>query len=555
MLQPSRSVPMNRFAPCTLALALAALPAFAAGDGSPRAAAGGGRLGTVDFPTSCSPEVQADLERGLALLHHMMYEEAALAFDVAAAAEPSCGIAYWGKAMTFIHPLWLQPVDEAGLAAGRRLVARGRDSERLSARERAYLDAVGAYYLEAGDRDESTRLQRFAAAWRQVYERFPDDPEAACFHALGLLATASPADKSYEQQRWAGGIAERVLQEIPDHPAGHHYLIHAYDSPPLAQRALAAARNYGTIAPDIPHPLHMPTHIFTRLGLWQESIDWNRRAAVAGRNVADPHVGAMHQLHALDYLVYAYLQRGEDEEAKAVVDDVLGFKGPVHYDPATAYTFAAAPVRYALERRDWQEAALLNPRRPTFFPWDDFPQFEALTWFGKALGAARSGDAEAAAAAIETLADLRGRLPTTTTGRYWRQQVDIQRKAATAWLLLAQKKRDAALAAARQAAAVEATTEKHPVTPGEVVPAAELLGDMLLELGQAGAARKAYEQALERSPNRFNALYGAGRAAELAGDREAAGRFYRQLTQVAVTGAKREGLRQAKAFLTKGSRV
>lgn len=550
-----KTVPMNRFAACTLALVLAAVPALAADDGSPPAAAGGGRLGTVDFPTSCSQEVQADLERGLALLHHMMYEEAALAFDDAAATEPSCAMVHWGKAMTFIHPLWQEPVDEAGLAAGRRLVARGRDSQRISDRERAYLDAVGAYYLEAGDRDESERLERFAVGWRQVHERFPDDPEAACFHALGLLATASPADKTYGQQGRAGDIAERVLREIPDHPGGHHYLIHAYDSPPLARKALATARSYGRIAPDIAHPLHMPTHIFTRLGLWKESIDWNRRAAAASRNVADPHVGTMHRLHALDYLVYAYLQRGEDREAKGVVDDVLGFNGPVHYDPATAYTLAAAPVRYALERRAWREAALLHPRRPAFFPWDDFPQFEALTWFGRALGAARSGDAEAAAAAIKTLAALRGRVPDTTTGRYWRQQLDIQRDAATAWLLLAQKKRDAALATARQAAALEATTEKHPVTPGEVVPAAELLGDMLLELGMADAARESYERVLERSPNRFNAVHGAGRAAELAGDREAAGRFYRQLTELAVAEAKREGLQQANAFLTKGSGV
>lgn len=523
-----------------LAFPLACAPGDDAGPGS-RADAGragaagyGERVGAVDLPADCADEAVPHLERGLALLHSMTYEGAREAFAAAADADPGCALAPWGEAMSWIHPLWNDPPSEEAFAAGAAVVERARAAGAASGRAGAWVDAVAAYY-EAGRREsERPNLEAFAAGWKAAHERFPDDPEAALFRSLSGLALADPSDKSYGVQLASGAVAESVLAAHPDHPGAHHYVIHAYDYPPLAERAEAAARGYADLAPEVPHALHMPSHIFTRLGQWEESIEWNARSAEAAAAHRVDGAVAMHQLHALDYLAYGHLQRAEDAKAAEVALTVAKLEGPFQVTLAGAYALAAVPARLALEREDWETAAGLDPRAADF-PWERFPAMEAIGWFAKGIGAARSGDAAGGNAAAARLAELRDAIPSGSA--YWATQVEIQRLAVLAWTRLAEGDRDAALATMRESADLEATTEKHPVTPGEILPARELLGDMLREMGRYEEAIAAYEAALERSPNRFRGLYGAGRAAELGGDREAAAAWYGKLLEVVAPGA------------------
>ncbi|NIS78838.1 MAG: hypothetical protein GTO14_01095, partial [Anaerolineales bacterium] len=402
---------------------------------------------------------------------------------------------------------------------------------------------------------ERARLASFEQAWERVHREFPDDLEAASFYALAHMATATSKDKSYQKQKEAGAIMEAVLAEIPDHPGAHHYIIHAYDFPGLADRALEVARDYGKVAPEVPHALHMPTHIFTRLGLWQESIDWNRRsAAAAWKNRVDGAI-SLHYPHALDYLAYAYLQQAQDEKAKEIMETTLSLSGPFHdlNAESSAYALAAVPARYTLERQQWVSATNLKPREPASFQWGDrFAAYEAITHFARALGAARSGNTTAAQSALtelETLHDV-----VAHTSAYWANQIEILQLSARAWLALEEGKQVEALRLMQLAAGLEASTEKSPTTPGEVLPARELLGDMLLELERSEEALAEYEGSLERSPNRFNSLYGAGRAAELAGDKKRATAYYQKLLEVvAQADTGRPRLRHARRFLDSGS--
>ncbi len=374
--------------------------------------------------------------------------------------------------------------------------------------------------------------------------------EAASFYALALMATALPSDKTYAKQIQAGNLAKQVLTEIPDHPGGHHYIIHAYDYPSLARDALEVAHSYGEIAPAIPHALHMPTHIFTRLGYWQESINMNRRAADAAlKHPAGDQVSA-HYLHALDYMAYAHLQRAEDEKAQAVLELLDNFQGSAQTRVASAYSFAAVPARIALERQQWADAAVLIPRIPANYPWDQFPAMEAITHFAKAIGAARSGDRETAVQSLRRLEELRDEA--VRTSDYWANQIEIQRLSGEAWLTYEEGKKLEALEMMRRNAELESSTEKHPVTPGEVLPAREQYADMLVEMGQYQKALGEYELALERNPNRLNSLYGAGRAAELAGNVSKAQQYYGMLVEMtSESGNDLERIQVAKAFLTK----
>ena len=506
-------------------------------------------LGTVHFPTSCDDAANSHMQRGLALLHHMTYEEARQSFATAAEADSECGMAYWGVAMTYIHPLWPDVIPEERLLQGWELVAKARATGEKTDRELAYIEAIEAYYEDGLERDERTRLASFAEAWRQLHENYPDDIEAAAFYSLAHMATAAASDKSYEKQMLAGRIAEQVLAQVPDHPGGHHYVIHAYDSPPLAERALEVARNYGNVAPNVPHALHMPSHIFTRLGLWQESIAWNRRAADAAR-LPTGEIHLHHHLHALDYLVYAYLQGAQDRKAEEVLRGMDGLEPPFHSHSAVPYTFADVPARLALERQRWQEAAAIQPRQPSAVPWNRYPQIEAISHFARALGAARNGDPARAREALQKLGELHERVAASTAPYDWASQVEIQRLTALAWLTYEEGDTQRALALMREAADLESSTEKSPVTPGEVLPARELLGDMLMELGRHEEALAEYEMALDRSPGRFNSLYGAGRAAALAGDSGKAAAYFGQLVEnCRQTEAHRPRLQQAKAFL------
>ncbi len=492
--------------------------------------ASGAALGTVQLPNSCSAGAAIHLERGLALLHNMTYEEARSNFASAAESDPDCAMAYWGQAMTLVHPLWSDPPDEAEFEHGKALLEKAR-AKAADDRESAYVAALAGYYDKGRGETEKPNLIGFEQGWQTFHEAYPDDPEGAAFYALAQLSTVDASDKTFSKQRVAGALAERVLAQVPDHPGAHHYIIHAYDNPALSEYAEDVARSYSDVAPDIPHALHMPTHTFTRLGLWKESIDWNRRSADAAlkRPVGDQI--SLHYFHALDYLAYAFLQRAQDQKASAVLAELQAVEPPYQPHIASAYTFAALPARLRLERHLWDEAAALPTRAPDSYPWDTAPAAEAITYFARALGAARSGGFDQAREDLAMLATIQEDL--ASKGSVWAKPAQIQRLSALAWLAFEEGSTDGALTTMRAAAQMEAGTEKHPVTPGEVLPARELLADMLLELGRYSEALAEYEAALDRSPNRFNSLFGAGRAAELGGDTEPAVRYYSLLLEVA----------------------
>ncbi|MFW6039722.1 MAG: hypothetical protein ACOC9N_01430 [Gemmatimonadota bacterium] len=533
--------------PPIVCLALSAVLACSPGDG-PAEEEAAEQLGTVHLPVSCGATADEALERGLALLHHMTYEPAEAAFAEAADANPDCALAHWGEAMTFVHPLWSDPPTAEKFDRGVEALAAARAVDDATEVERAYVEAVGAYFDTGRQAEERPNLEAFATGWEEAHEAFPDDPEIRAFHALSILGVADPGDEELEAQRRAGALAEELLEEHPEHPGAHHYAIHAYDYPALAERALPVARSYGEIAPSVPHALHMPTHIFTRLGLWDASIDFNERSAEAARENPVNGAVSLHFFHALDYLAYAHLQRAEWDAARAVLDTVRSVEGPMMVEVATPYTLAAVPARFALEREAWATAAALPAAVPADYPWEQFPAIEAISHFARGIGAARNDDAVAARASVERLAELRDAAAATSS--YWADQVEIQRLAVEAWAEHAAGSAEAGLATMRRAAELEASTEKHPVTPGEVLPARELLGDMLLDLERYEEAEAAYAAALERSPRRLRSLYGAGRAAELAGDDASAAEWYGQLVELTADGDRTaERIRRAREFV------
>jgi hypothetical protein len=375
----------------------------------------------------------------------------------------------------------------------------------------------------------------------RIYLTYPEDREAAVFYALALNATALPTDKTFANTLRAAAILQEVFAEQPDHPGVAHYLIHSYDYPPLAQHGLDFAQRYGGLAPAVSHAQHMPSHIFTRLGYWQESIRSNLAAAQAAANDFD-------LLHAKDYLVYAYLQLGQDQRASGVLAEIMGFPRAADENVATAYAFAAMPARYALERGRWTDAAALS-LHPSGFTWSRFPEFEAITVFARAMGAARNGDAAQARQDAERLEALRDAV-SARGDAYWAEQVAIQREVALAWVARAEGRNQEALALLRAAAEREDATDKHPVTPGPIAPARELLGELLLELNAPGEALAAFEASQRVEPNRFRGLFGAARAADLAGDRERARTYYAQLLALAEhADTARPELQQARAYL------
>ena len=488
------------------------------------------KLGRVHFPTSCKPEFQPAFERGLALLHSFGYGEAEKAFAEVAAKDPRCAMAQWGIAMSQFHVIWGPPT-ESEFAAGRAAAQKAAAIGAQSTREREYIAAIGAFYQGDGV-PHPARVAAFEHAMAGVAERHPEDREAAIFHALALLGVAynSPPDKTYARQKQAAEILNRLLPLEPEHPGIAHYLIHSFDYPALAELALPAARAYARIAPSSPHALHMPSHIFTRLGLWRESIESNLASAEAARKlVAKTHPGATSYdaLHAMDYLEYAYLQTGQDEKAREVVEGV----GKVtSFDVASfqaGYAMAAIPARYALERRAWKDAAALGVR-PATFPWDKYPYAEAIIHFARAVGSARAGDLDPARQAVAKLASIQAALQ-GQKGFDWATQVEVQRRAAAGWLARAEKRDGEAVNLLRSAADLEDSTDKHPVTPGSILPAREQLADLLAELGRPAEALAEYEASLRAAPGRLNSCYGAAQAAEGAGQTEKAQGFSGQL--------------------------
>lgn len=483
----------------------------------------GDGLGQVVMTLSCGEEADTQLVPALALLHHMTYTEAEAMFRNAAEIEPDCSLAHWGVAMSYVHPLWPDVVGEEQLRDGSEHLEMARQASIRDARTDAFIAALAGYYEAPEGATEPERLAAFRNGWAAAHEAFPDDPEAASFHALSILATAS-GDAGHPDQRRAGEILEEVNAAVTNHPGGHHYTIHAYDFPALAEGALPTARRYGEVAPDNPHALHMTSHIYTRLGLWEDSIEYNRRAADAA--YGSPMGGRVshHALHALDYLVYAHLQRGDHAAAEEVAAELASLD-EAHDSAATAYAAAAVPVRMVLERENWEAAAEMTEPTEGHLAWESYPHLAAIPVFARAIGSARTDRLERAEEAVARLAELRdaaGQVP----GAYdWATQVEIQRLAAQAWLEHARGNRDAGLATAREAADLEATTSKNPVTPGEVLPAGELYADMLLANGQAAEALERYEAALERTPNRHRSLVGAAAAAREAGMADRAAEF------------------------------
>jgi hypothetical protein len=495
-------------------------------------AAAGEKLGAVHFPVSCNPEAQERFSRAVAMLHSFWYEEAVKSFTGVAEADPGCAMAWWGVAMSHWYPLWYPP-SPAALKAGATAVAKAEAVGAKTERERGYIAAIAAFYRDSDKLDHRSRALAYEHAMASLHERYPDDREAAIFYALALNATAVPTDKTLTNLKKAAAILGPIFAEQPNHPGVAHYLIHSDDAPPLAEAGLDAARRYAEIAPSVPHALHMPSHIFTRLGYWQESIDSNVRSAAAGQEYArvfGEGVAWDQSLHAMDYLAYGYLQLGQNQKAKAVLDEISAFKKAVPDSLPAAYALAAIPARYAVERRNWAEAAKLD-LPPATFAWDKFPWATAMVAFTRALGDAHTGDLAAAKAEIDKLAAARDALK--TGNKFWSDQVEVQRQAASATLAQAQGHREEALAELRAAADLEDGMEKHPVTPGSIVPARELLGDLLLETGQPGAALAEYERSLKSAPNRLRTLYGAAKAAGAAGDRAKAKQYFGELTKLA----------------------
>jgi tetratricopeptide (TPR) repeat protein len=494
------------------------------------------KLGTVSFPTSCAPAVQPAFARAVALLHSFWYDEAEKAFNAVAAADPACAIAQWGVAMSLYHPIWAAPTP-AELKRGQEAVAKARAAGAATERERDYVGAIEAFFRDVETADHRSRAVAYEKAMERVHARYPDDREAAIFYSLALLGTAPPADKTYANQKKAGEILNRVLPAQPDHPGVAHYLIHSFDYPQLAELALPAARSYSKIAESSPHALHMPSHIFVRLGLWDDSIRANEDSAAAARAHVQKTLPGAHsfdELHAVDYLAYAFLQQGGDAKAREMLERIRTVERLDNPNFAAAYALAAVPARYALERGRWAEAAALEVA-PASFPWAKFPYAEAITQFARAVGAARSGDAVRARQATERLEALH-KAAVDAKIAYWPDQIEIQRRAAAGWLARAEGRNEDALRLMKEAVELEAATDKHPVTPGPVVPARELHADLLMELGRPAEALAEYEAALLVAPNRLYALSGGVRAADAAGQRDKARALYATLDKVTAKG-------------------
>ncbi|EJF08130.1 lipopolysaccharide assembly protein LapB [Pontibacter sp. BAB1700] len=485
--------------------------------------------GTVDLQTSCSEEAQRHFDTGLALMHHMMYEQAEQEFAAATEAAPDCGMAQWGIAMSYIHPLWGERPSNDALQKGQAAAESAQQQQNLTEKEKAYIKAVSRFYENWNNTSYADQLKAFEEGYKQVHEAYPDEVEAAAFYALGQLGTAPKTDKTFAKQKEAGALLEQLHASHPDHPGLFHYIIHAYDNPLLAHKAVNVSREYERIAPDVPHALHMPSHIFVRLGQWTDAVDWNIRSADAALRQSQETI-SMHYPHALDYMAYGYLQQGRDKKAQEVVEKMQAVSG---YAPAfaTAYALAAIPARHALERGKWAEAAALPVRSPENFTWYNYPSAEAITHFARGIGGARSGNIAVAEEALVALDKLRTQL-SGSGDTYWASQAEAQHLAVQAWLEFKKGDKGKALAMMREAADKEDALDKHPVTPGAVLPARELLGDMLLLSKKPAEAMQAYEASLKVSPKRYNSLYGAALAAEKSKDKQKAKRYYSELLEI-----------------------
>jgi len=493
------------------------------------------QLGRVSFANSCAPAAQATLERGVALLHSFWWREGEKAFREVLERDANCAIATWGIATILIGNTFAAGPTPAQAQQAKEVIERGRAIGAKTERERFFIEAVAEYYERFADRPHGARIKSLSDAFEIVAKRFPEDDEAQIFSAIYLTATQEPSEQTFASALKAAAILEVQFKKHPDHPGVAHYLIHSYDYPPIAEKGLTAAKRYSEIAPSAPHALHMPSHIFTRVGAWQDSARMNERSAAVAKAGGEPSDA----LHAMDYLAYAYLQLGRDADARRVVEEAADVKtqSPIR---ATPYALAAIPARYAVERGAWKEAAQLQPRASRF------PYTEAFTHFARALGAARSGDPAAAEREAQELARIAAAL---AKDAYWSTEVEVQRLAAAAWVAHAKGDRDEALRLMRASAELEAKSEKSAVSPGRLVPANELLGDMLLESGKPPEALAAYEQSQVRDPNRFRSLYGAGQAAAQSGNRDKARYYFSRMIDMAGSGDLRPEMEKARRYI------
>lgn len=460
-------------------------------------------LGNVSFPTTCNAQADAAFQEGFTLLHHMMYVQAEAAFNEGIEQDDSCAMLHWGVAMSNFHPLWPGQPSTAETERGRTAFQALSEITGLSTVEASLVDSIHAFY-EPSDASYRERIAFWATSLHDAYVASPNDHDTAALYALSLLATAPRGDKNMEQIKTAAALLEKLHDQAPGHPGVIHYAIHAYDNPPLAEHGLRYARMYDQIAPSVPHALHMPSHIFIRLGYWDEAIEWNRRSADAA--LAQPHgdLVSSHFAHAMDYGIYAHLQSGEMEDAQAALDEFLAVD---KHQPnfGSAYALAASPVRVLLEQGKWAEAATLPGTMHPAIPWEKFPQCVSMNTFARGIGAIRSGDKEKASNILKDLAELRFVLNARELS-YWESLTQVQMMSIEAWLELSLGNKELAIQLQTKAADLEDSVGKSPVTPGHILPARELLGDLLTEIGNAEDARRAYQMTLSLSPNRRRSM-------------------------------------------------
>jgi len=524
---------------------LVALPSFADDQGHHHEDLTAEQLGTVHFPTSCTESVQKSFERGVALLHSFWYEEAQKQFEQVAQEDPHCAMAHWGISMSLWHQLWNHP-DAKTIKKGNAEVQKAKSLHSHDDREWGYIAAVNAFYSGSKKRDYHVRADAYSKAMQAAYEHHPEDREAAAFYALSLLASAPDHDTTFANQKQAAAVLEKLFAEEPDHPGVAHYLIHSYDSPQMAQLGLPAARRYAKVAPASPHALHMPSHIFARLGLWQDDIDSNLASVVATRKTAAMHMGGEgHQFHAMDFLEYAYLQSGREADAQHLIDEIKAMPPQkdmygMGFDPRV-WALVAFPARYALELHHWSDAAALQP----------VPDAElgdnAITYWTRAIGAAHTGNLDEVRKDVAELSSIHAQL-LREKKKYFSEAVDQDHDEASAWLAHAEGKNDEALKTLRMIAEKEEAEGDEPLA----MPAREMLADMLLDMNRPQEALAEYETDLKFNPNRFDGLYGAAHAAELAGKNDMANTYYSQLLQVcAGSSSERPELSHAKHLLAK----
>jgi tetratricopeptide (TPR) repeat protein len=507
-------------------------------------------LGRVDFDAPCAPAVRADFDRAVALLHHMTYPVAHATFASVAEADPDCALAYWGMAVTLFQPLWPTRPSPAELERGWGLAQEAAARSSGDPREQGFIDAAVAFFDPAGGPDYWTRIERWAEAHERLHDAFPEDREVRAFYALSQLATAARRDDTAARHAAAAALLAGILEEEPTHPGAVHYTIHANDFDGRQAESLAVVRGYSDIAPSNPHALHMPTHIFVRLGDWDGVIEWNRKAAEAALaqrvGPADEYVWDEYP-HALEYLVYAYLQIADDAAASEALA-ALRAKNDLQPSFKTAFHLASIPARYALERKDWALAAGLEPRTPATLDWDLFGWPEAVVWHARGMGQARTGRADDAGVSLRRIRELERRASEAGESLF-ADQIRVLALEVEAWIAAPAGAGDRAVGLMEEAASLEESTPKHPVTPGAAIPAREMLGDLYAELGKASEAIDAYERSDARTPGRLNAALGLARAHASLGEAETAAAYYRRVLERAVQGTERAGVAEARAFL------